>query len=106
MWQGYLDSLDAVKKIQVSTEEKQNTQFQLERFKEHHKAFYKSILQKVGADWNDVDKETGMRKIEKHTYMNELKQRGFSVPLWRDSSKLETEEYDAIVQKDFQNYIK
>lgn len=75
MWEGYLKALDDVKKIKVTDDEKKNEIFQQERFKEYHKAFYKTILQKVGADWADIDKETGMKKIEKQTYMTDLKAR-------------------------------
>jgi hypothetical protein len=37
--------------------------------------------------------------------MGDLKKKGFSTPSWRDMSKLETPEYDHIVQEDFKRYM-
>lgn len=38
--------------------------------------------------------------------MIDLVRRGFSIPQWKDKSRLEKPEYDHIVQKDFERYLK
>ena len=105
MWEGYLKSLDNIKDIKVTEDPEENRVFQQKRYKEYHKAFYNTILQRVGADWADKGND-GKTKIEKQTYMSDLQRRGFSIPTWRDVKKLEEPEYEQLVLNDFDVFMK
>lgn len=96
VWDSYLKSLDMVKNIPMTDDPVKHREFQLGRFREHHKAFYK-LLPKISVG--------AFKDIDSQSYMGDLKKRGFSTPLWRDMSKLDTPEYDHIVQKDFDDYM-
>jgi hypothetical protein len=97
IWQWYLDSLKQIKHTHITGDETKDKAFQLSRFKEHHKAFYKTILPKLSVG--------GFKDLESQTYMEDLRKLGFSKPPWRDTDKLELEEYDKIVKKDFESYL-
>lgn len=46
-WDSYLESLKQIKHIHVTDDKEKNEAFQFSRFKEQHKAFYKTILPKL-----------------------------------------------------------
>ena len=92
-----MESLKQIKHTHITGDEIKDKAFQLSRFKEHHKAFYKTILPKLSVG--------GFKDLESQTYMEDLRKLGFSKPPWRDTDKLETDEYDKIVKKDFESYL-
>lgn len=60
VWESYLKSLDTIKNIRVTDDEVENKAFQLKRFKEHHKAFYK-LLPKVSVGaFKDIESQSYM----------------------------------------------